>query len=73
MHRDWNLTIGEALVTIVAKVERKGDKDYTRITDEKEKEILKSLGELSDSLSKVFERISKLVSLPILCYKGGYF
>lgn len=26
MHRDRNLTIGEALVTIVAKVERKGDK-----------------------------------------------
>lgn len=26
VHRDWNLTIGEALVTMVAKVERKGDK-----------------------------------------------
>ncbi|MBR4509262.1 MAG: hypothetical protein IKP25_01070 [Ruminococcus sp.] len=33
-----------------------GDKDYTRITDEKEKEILKALGELSDALSKVFEK-----------------
>ena len=32
------------------------DKDYTRITDEKEKEILKALGELSDALSKVFEK-----------------
>lgn len=26
VHRDWNLTTGEALVTMVAKVERKGDK-----------------------------------------------
>ncbi|MBR1431453.1 dockerin type I domain-containing protein [Ruminococcus sp.] len=26
VHRDWNLTIGEALGTIVAKVERNGDK-----------------------------------------------
>ena len=33
-----------------------GDKDYTRINDEKEKEILKALGELSDALSKVFEK-----------------
>ena len=32
-----------------------GDKDYTKITDEKEKGILKALGELSDALSTVFE------------------
>ena len=32
------------------------DRDFAQINDEKEKEILKALGELSDSLSKVFEK-----------------
>ena len=32
------------------------DRDFARINDEKEKEILKALGELSDTLSKVFEK-----------------
>ena len=31
------------------------DRDFTKINDEEEKEILKALGELSDALSKVFE------------------
>lgn len=32
------------------------DRDYTQINDVEEKEILKALGELSDTLSKVFEK-----------------